>query len=342
MSKKILIVRLDRIGDVILSTPVIKALRDAYPDSHIAFMVRPYAFDVVNGNPHLNEVIVYDKNGSEKGLAGNVRFISKLRREKFDLAVVLHPTNRSHLLAFFAGIPERIGYNRKLGLLLTKRLVHAKQFGLKHERDYALDLLSFMEIAPVDKKLCMPVNEESERKIEKIFRENGIGANDTVVVIHPAASCASKRWQTDRFARVADALVERCAAKIVVISGTNDRKIGDKLVHAMKKGAVNLTGKTSVADLASLLRRSKLLVSNDSGPVHVACAVGAPVVAIFGRDDRGLSPRRWGPTGERDVVLHKEVGCVECLAHNCRLGFKCLSAISVEDVLAAAERILKR
>ena len=107
-----------------------------------------------------------------------------------------------------------------------------------------------------------------------------------------------------------------------------------------KKNCVNLSGKTSVADVASVLRRVKLFISNDSGPVHISCAVGTPVIAIFGRSDRGLSPSRWGPTGERDIVLHKDVGCDECLAHNCNKKFKCLEAVTVDEVLAAAAKIL--
>jgi ADP-heptose:LPS heptosyltransferase len=110
----------------------------------------------------------------------------------------------------------------------------------------------------------------------------------------------------------------------------------------MQGSCVNLAGRTSVADVAGILRRSKLFISNDSGPVHIACAVGTPVVAIFGRSDRGLSPERWGPTGKNDIILHEDVGCVECLAHNCKKGFMCLEAITVDDVLAAAEKILDK
>ncbi|MBI4974600.1 MAG: glycosyltransferase family 9 protein, partial [Candidatus Omnitrophica bacterium] len=136
MDKKILIIRLDRIGDVLLSTPVIKAVREAKPASHIAFMVQPYCREVVEGNPYLNEVIIYDKEEAEKGILGNLTFILNLHRHRFDLAIILHPTNRTHIITFLAGIPERVGYDKKMGWLLTKRIPHAKQFGLKHEIDY--------------------------------------------------------------------------------------------------------------------------------------------------------------------------------------------------------------
>ncbi|MDO8525021.1 MAG: lipopolysaccharide heptosyltransferase II [Candidatus Omnitrophota bacterium] len=338
--KKILIVRLDRIGDVLLSTPVIKAVRDAFPDSRIAVMVRKYAKEIVTGNPYLDEVIVYDKDGRDKGALGNIRFIRQLARKKFDMAFILHPTKRTHLLVSLAGIPETIGYNKKWGILLKTKIEHTKQDGLKHEADYTLDILRHAGLEPKDRALFMPVDSASEERIDKIFKENGISKSDLCVSVHPGASCISKRWSAERFAGVAARLTERYKAKIVIVAGDADKRLGDKVSSLLKENCLNLSGKTSLADLASVLRRVKLFISNDSGPVHIASAVGTPVIAIFGRGDRGLSPRRWGPTGKSDIALHKDVGCDECLAHNCAKGFKCLEAVTVDEVLAAAEQIL--
>jgi heptosyltransferase-2 len=342
MNKKILIVRLDRIGDVLLSTPVIRAVREAFPASHIAVMVQDYAKEIVAGNPYLDEVIVYNKSGRHKGFSGNFRFLWRLRRKKFDMALLLHPTKRTHLLAALAGIPNRVGYNRKLGFLLTTRIEHTKQYGLKHEVDYALDLLRHIGIDPKWRTLYMPVNSRSEERISEIFKSSGIGKNDLCIAINPGASCVSKRWPAAKFAKVARSLIEKYGAKVVIVAGGADKKLGDEVAALIDGDCVNLSGKTSVADLASVLRRVKLFVSNDSGPVHIASAVGTPVVAIFGRNDRGLSPRRWGPVGERDTILHKDVGCDICFAHNCKKGFKCLEAITVDEVLAAAGKILTK
>lgn len=341
MNKRIIIVRMDRIGDVVLSGPAIKAVRAAYPDSRIAVLVRPYAREVVDGNPYIDEVITYDKSGKEKGLFGKLKFIASLKNKKFDLAIILHPKNSSHILAYLAGIPKRLGYNKKSGIFLTKKIPHTKQYGLKHEIDYALDLLRYIGIESSDKSLNMPVNRASEERIKDLFDKNGISQNDMVITIHPAASCRSRRWASERFAKASDALAEKYGARIVIISGPGgDKMMGDRVAELMRFGPLNLAGKTSVSDLASVLRRSLLLISNDSGPVHISCAVGTPVISIFSRKDRGISPERWGPVGKRDIVLHKNAGCEICLAHNCKLGFKCLDMISVEDVLSAAEQIL--
>lgn len=339
---RILVVRLDRIGDVLLSTPAVRALRRAYPQSYIAFMVRPYAREVVDGNPCLDEIIIYDKEKDGRGFAGALRTALMLKKKKFDLAVILHPTVRTHLIAALARIPVRIGFDRKAGWLLTRRVPHTKHLGLKHEIDYTLDLVRYVGASPGSRSMDMPVKEDSERRVRDLFSGSGIGKDDKVVVINPGASCPSKRWMPESFASAADAIADRTGSRIVIISDYKDKALADSVESAMRNRPLNLAGTTTVSDLASVLKRADLFISNDSGPVHVACAVGTPAIVIFGRSDRGLSPSRWGPSGDKDVVLHKHIGCEVCLAHNCRRGFACLAAINPEDVVDAAEKILRR
>ncbi len=338
--KRILIVRTDRIGDVLLSTPVIKAMRDSYPNAYIAMVISPYAKDIVEGNPYLDEVIIYDKDGKHKSLRRSIKFAHNLKKKRFDLSLILHPTNRAHLITFFAGIPKRIGYNRKLGFLLTDKIKHIKQFGEKHELEYNLDLVRYLGIEPKDKDLFIPLKPESEVWIEDIFRQEGIKETDKLLAIHPGASCPSKIWPNERFAEAADRLIEKYGFKVLVVAGPKDIKISEAVMRNMQHPAINLAGKTSVSQLASLLKRTQLFISNDSGPVHIAFAAGTPVISIFGRNQKGLSPKRWGPLGKKDKVLHKEVGCIECLAHNCTKEFVCLKAIAVDDVIDAADSIL--
>lgn len=339
---RILIVRLDRIGDVVLSTPAIHAVRAAYPKSHIAVMVRPYAQAVVEGNPYIDEVIVYDKTGRDAGLIGSLRFIAKLRAGRFDLAIALHPTARTHLILFAAGIPSRVGFDFKRGYLLTNKMRHTKHEGLMHEIDYTLGLLRSIGIDSQDRALYMPTTSGAERTVADLFTVHGITAGDLVVAVNPGASCPSKRWSAERFAGVASELSARYGAKIVIVAGQDDAGFGDTVAGLVSTGCLNLSGKTSVSELASVLKRAQLFISNDSGPVHIACALKTPVVAIFGRKDAGLSPRRWGPTGRDDIVIHKDIGCGICLAHECRKGFACLDAITVAEVVEAAGRLLAK
>jgi len=336
----ILLTRTDRIGDVVLSTPAIKVVRDKYPDAYIAFMVRPYAKDIVDGNPYLDEVIIYDKYGKHKSFLSTFFFSFGLRRKKFDLAIALHPTNRAHMIFFLAGIPERVGYDRKMPFFFTKKVPHLKQEGKKHELEYTLELLELAGISGKDKGLFVPVHENDISKIEAILSEHHVGKDAPLIAINPGASCPSKKWPPENFATVAEALAEKYKARIIIIADKENSQLAERVAGGMKHEPLNLSGKTTVGELAALLSKCALFISNDSGPVHIACAVGTPVISIFGRKDPGLSPKRWGPTGARSVVFHKDVGCNPCLAHNCDKGFKCLSAITTDEVLRAAEGLL--
>ncbi len=338
--RRILIVRTDRLGDVILSIPVIRALRQEFPQSYIAMMTSFYTKELLEGNPDLDEVIVLDKQAKDKGCLAAFKLANLLRGKKFDLAVVLHPTTRAHLLVFLAGIPRRIGYNRKFGFLLTDRIKHTKQFGQKHESEYALDLVRYLGIIPADKNFFIPLKTEAEQWAQGFINQAQIQHNDKILVIHPTASCPSKTWPAERFAEVADRLIQRYGFKAIIVSGPADFQKAQAVIKNMHAQVLDLTGKTSISQLVSLLRRSDLLISTDSGPMHLASALGVPLIAIFGRSQAGLSPLRWGPVGEKCRVLYKTAGCTVCLAHNCRQDFACLKATSVEDVLKAAEEIL--
>ena len=340
--KRILVIRLDRIGDVVLSTPVIAALRQTYPDSFLAVMVRPACREVVEGHPDLNEVILYEKEGAHRGILDTMRFARTLRRFQFDTALVLHPSNRSHWIPFLAGIPVRIGYHRKCGWLLTQRLPHRKQEGSKHEAVYTLELLEVLGVTPPRPEPMVPIQQLAHQRVNEFLTQSKVKPNERLVAIHPSASCISKRWMPERFAQVADRLVTEQGVRICLIADEPDASYAKRVAQMMRQPALDLSGRLSVGELAALLHRCQLLVSNDSGPVHIAAAVRTPVVDIFGRNQRGLSPLRWGPLGDGHVVLHKEVGCVTCLAHNCDIEFLCLSSLSVEEVYHAATAVLQK
>lgn len=329
--KKILIIRTDRLGDVILSTPVIENLRRAFPNIHLSFMCQPYTKDVLVGNPYLDQVIVYDKYGTEKSFWTTVKFALKLRKEKFDWAIVLHPTNRAHIIAFLAGIPLRVGWDRKYAFFLSKKIPHDKQKGQKHEVEYTLDVLRALHISIDSKKLFFPLDEKSEVKIQSLLLGQRVEEKEDFFVIHPSASCPSKRWPQDHFLQLIKLLQEKFKIKIILIGSESEKKFSNQL--ASHEGVVDLRGKLTLKETAALLKRAKLFISNDSGPVHIAAALNTPVISIFGRKNPGLSPARWRPLGEKSIYLHKDVGCLICLAHNCQKNFFCLQAITAEEVV---------
>lgn len=339
MLKRILLVRPDRIGDVLLSTPAIEAARKALPEAFLAVLVGPHAREIVDLNPYVNSFFIFDKKGKHKGLRGMIRLIRQLRQFQFDTAVVLHGTRRIHLALALAGIPLRIGYDRKWGILLTKRLKDVKFYGEKHEADYSLDLLRALGLDVERGHVYMPTTYESDIRMERFLKEEGVSEKDRLIAIHPGASSPSKRWMSERFAELADRLQES-HYKVVIVSGPQDVATGQTVICAMRHSPIDACGKTSVRELASLFKKVQLLISNDSGPVHVAVGVGTPVISIFGRSQPGLSKMRWGPLGKRDTALQKDVGCRVCLADDCQIYFECLWALRVEEVLEAALRML--
>ena len=339
--KKILLVRTDRIGDVVLTTPAIRAVRHNFPESFMAMMVQSYTSGVVKNNPHLDEVIIYDKKGKDKSLRGSFKFVRALTREKFDLAFIFHPTNRVNIITFLAGIPERIGYNKKCGFLLSKKLPEEKFKGEKHELEYNLDVIASRGISAANKEVEMFLSQEEEDFGPKFLGDNGLDKNIPLVAMQPGASCPSKRWPVERFAEVGKKLREFGPVNFVIIGSNEEASLLESLKKLLRGKVVTAQG-LALGHLASILKRSPLFISNDTGPVHIAAAMKTPSVVIFGRKQPGLSPRRWRPWGEEHIILHKDVGCQECLAHNCRKDFQCLKAVSAEEVFKAAKKILER
>ena len=338
----ILVVRTDRIGDVLLTTPALAALRGAYPRAKIVMMIAPETYDIVGGNPCLDEIIVDDRKESHRGFFGFLKLVSMARKRKFDLAVVFHTKKRTNLACFLAGIPNRVGYrNDKFGFLLTDGLYDSRPEGAKHESEYCLDVLWHLGIAADGLAVHMPLKSQSEDWAKTFLKDNNIAASDTLIAVHPGASCVSKRWPAGSFAQLIDAIMtKKNSARVIMVGGPETKSIAGDVLSSVKSHVIDLTGELSLTQLASLLKRCHVLVSNDSGPVHIAAAVGTPVVSIFGRNQAGLSPVRWRPLGKKDMVLHKEVGCEICLAHNCVIDFECLKAITPQEVLEAVQSIL--
>jgi len=339
---RILIARTDRIGDVMISTPVARTVRETFPDAKVFFCVQPDAREILQENSYVNEIIVCDRCGRHKNLLGIVKLAMSLRRYRFDLALILHPTTRIHLACFLAGIPKRVGFDKKLGCLLTERVEHVKQKGEKHELEYTFDVLRKAGITGINSELYFPVSKDTEKEVKTILSDNGIADSGDIVVFHPGASCPSKRWHIEKFSELASRIRTQLKVSIVIVGGKADSEFGAQLKKLAGDEIVDLTGKTNLKLLAGVLKRSRLFISNDSGPVHVSVAVGTTVIAIFGRSDPGLSPKRWGPLGKDDVVFHKDAGCAICLAHKCDKNFKCLEIICVDEVFRAAENVLRR
>ncbi|MDE2222533.1 MAG: glycosyltransferase family 9 protein [Candidatus Omnitrophica bacterium] len=327
--RNILIIRTDRIGDVVLTTPSIKALRQAYPGSRISILVASATRDLVNGNPYLDEILVDDRQGKHRGIGGFVRLAGELRARRFDLAVIYHTKRRYNLACALACIPYRLGYkNNKYGFLLTHPIKDGRALGEKHEAQYCKDVLKAIGVENDDLDMLVPLQPEAENWARNWMLENNLKSNDFIAV-HPGASDPAKCWPAVHFARLMDALSERYPLKIVLIGAPVTAPIAAEILRVSPKASqyVNLTGHTSVAQMASLLKRARLLISNDSGPVHVAAGVGTSVVSLFMRDNPGVNVKRWRPLGPKSFILNNTFQP---------------GAIKVEEVLELVEMMFRQ
>jgi heptosyltransferase II len=331
--KRILIIRTDRIGDVVLSTPVIKVLRSVLPKAHIAFMTGKNTQDILKFNPDLDEVIVYDKLHAHRSWWNTLCFALRLRQKSFDWAIILHSTNRVIWIATLAGITHRVGYARRLGCFLTESLPYIKAEGQKHEVEYNFDLLKKIGVMEDATKLVWNVSSTEEEQIEKRLEGWGIEKQDQIIAVHPDASSPSKRWSVTKFIKLCNQLTEDSDKKVVLVAGSEGVHLTRQIVDQTKKGVLDLGGLLNLRELAALFKRCEWVISNDSGPVHISTAVGTPVVSIFGRKKKGLGPERWRPLGARDRVLQKDPGCEPCIPEPCPIQLECLESLSVQEVL---------
>jgi len=321
--KRILVVRNDRFGEFLLNIPAIRALKEVFSSAAICAAVNPDVASLAARVPYIGEIIEWA--GSARHTAGEkLRLLKRLKEKRFDLSVILNPSKEFHIYSFLAGIPCRVGYDRKWGFLLTHRLRDEKSAGKKHEVEYNLDLVGLAGAKTADKRLSLTL--ENDIIINSI-RELSLEGPERLIALHPWTSDSIKQWPLENFLLLAKYLSSRFGSfKIVIIGGKENLKRSSALFSGLNDNIVNLTGKTSLVQLAAVLKKCSLLISGDSGPVHLAAAVGTPVLAIFRNDIPGKSPQRWGPWGQGHFILAKAD----------------LSAITVEEVLEKSEEALGR
>lgn len=332
---RILVTRADRIGDLVLSTPVFSELRKKFPNGHIAALTFRENAAILEGNPFLDEVILYDKKGSEKSWLGNFVFSQKLKKKNFDAVIHLHATNRMHTVGLLAGIPVRIGWDRRAPKALTHVFKDTKSEGSKHEAEYNFDLLKPLGVtAPAKPETYFPVPSSAVEKTRALLTSMNLKGEKPLVLFSPGASCPSKRWPAERFGILADFIFSKYGGEFAAVGTRADRPLIEKIKQTAKVPVLDLSGRLDLSMLGALFKNAALVISNDSGPAHIASAVGAPVISIFGRRNPGLSPARWRPLGENSRYVWKDTGCDPCLAHDCQINFLCLDIISSEDVFA--------
>jgi lipopolysaccharide heptosyltransferase II len=354
--RRILIVRVDMLGDLVLTTPAIRALRLAYPNATIDVLAMPGTASVLDGDPDINRILTCDVNAwmaPESWLRGETwhelrAFLRQTRRPRYDLAISVCG-DLGGVVTRLTGARRRVGYaGEAYPHFMTDPVPGKRYLTPRHEARYVLDLARVAggKVDEVEERPTLSVKSDARATIQQILQEERerIGARGPIVAIHPGArNGTAKRWPMRHYAELGDRLSRELDAFVVVTGAPNELALSGEIMRRMTAPAFDLTGKTSLQELVALMAESDLVITGDSGPMHIACAVQTPTVALHGPTE----PAQSGPTGDLAVILRHQLWCSPCYDSSataeCRFGNPvCMKLISPGDVFAAARQQLER
>lgn len=332
--KRILIIRLDRIGDMVLSTPAFNAVRTKFPDAAITLLLRPYTKDLVINNKSIDKIITFDKYHI-------IRTLRAIWNLDVDLAIALSHSFLANLLTFYSGATHRVGYAMPCGtFFLTKRAPTSAEFPGHHRIELYLNVIRELgiDVSRINKEPSVTVREEGEVFAEEFFSDNKISRKKAVIV-HPGARQSYIRWRKDGFAEVSDKMIDEFGVQVILIGSQEESRLVDEVRSFMKNKPILAVG-LPLTSLISLTKRCCLFVGNSTGPMHIASALKIPVVSLFGSTHPYDSYRAWGPWGTKHIVVSKNLDCKNCHPGDCK-HYDCMRLITSDDVFQAARSLLK-
>jgi lipopolysaccharide heptosyltransferase II len=332
ITKRILVVSFDRIGDTVLAIPLFKAIKKGFHDAEITFLHQPITKEIVKQIPYIDKSIPYTRKEGLNIL--DIPQIRRLREEDFDLAIDLTCDYRiwSALLIYLSGARFKIGYDiggRGFGFNYKVRPKKEK----RHQVDILLDIIRPLNIDISDRIPELHLLDQDKERITEILRREGVLNNDLLIAIAPGGYYPSQCWPPERFGETADIIRGRYNAKVVIVGDKDMATIYKEIVSAMKTNPINMVNRLSLGELSALFKRCKIVLCNNSGPLHIAAAVNTPTVSIMGP----TVPWEWWPLGDNHIVIRKDIDCSPCNKGLCK-DHGCMKEITVNEVLDAIER----
>jgi ADP-heptose:LPS heptosyltransferase len=354
---RVLLIRLRLIGDVVLSTPVIRGLRRAFPDAILTYLVERDAAAVVAGNRDLDRIIAVERTRGLRRVLDDAKLAWQLRQDRYDVVIDMHGGPRSSWLALATGARQRIGYDMPgRQWMYTRTIPRARELRPRHSVLNQWDLLEGIEGWPVEAAdpardaVAMPVDPDADRRIVARLGAAGVAPGHQLIVLHVSASNPFRRWPEPAFAEVVASLVSQSPDRRVILSsGPSDRLAADRIVAAARallpdaaRAQVIDFGEFDLAELRALVERSGLFIGGDTGPLHVAATTTTPVVAIYGPTLPARSTPWRDPSIPSESIEIAGLPCRPCDQRVCAPGdYRCLTAIKPADVVVAAERMLR-
>jgi heptosyltransferase II len=321
------------VGDAVLAIPAMKAVRRKYPDSEITLLVRPWVAGVFTSAPFIDHLWTEPK---PRGLSDWLRISRSIREKQFDLGLLFPNSFESAAMMFLGRVRHRVGYaSDGRGWLLTNPL--QPNGGKRHQVHYYLDLAAAVS-APVDHpSIEIEASAEEKAQARKLLASAGIDADRNFLVLNPGAAYGSaKRWGEDRFAEAGDALAAELGIDVAIIGSEKERSIAERVQSLMTARVVVLNGRTRLETLIGVVSESSLVLTNDSGPMHIAAALGIPTVAVFGPTEHFAT----APYGPRARLVREPVDCSPCMLRDCPIDHRCMTRVSTAAVIKAARELL--
>ncbi len=331
----ILIVNINWLGDAVFSIPFFKALKKTYPQARLTCLCVPRVKDVLQYCPYVDKIIIYDERGKHRFPWRKWKLIRYLRKERFDAAFLLHRSMTRSLMVYLAGIPLRIGYGKFKGLLTHPVAMKAEDC---HRCDYYLKVLEDYGIKVEDRLCELRLKLEDMEAVDAKLSKAGIGQAEKFVVLNTGGNWDLKRWSADSFTRLAKRMDQEFGFKVVFSGSAKDKEYCRQIAAAALARSVVLAGETTLGESLALYRRAQVVISADTGPLHLAHSVGATVIGIFGP----TRPEITGPRGVgRCQIIFKDVGCnkAPCYHLSCTNNV-CMQSVTVDDVVAAFKKII--
>lgn len=325
------------VGDAIMALPALRAVRERFAGAHIAIVARPYVADLYRDQQICDELVAYDPKAQHGGLRGRESLARDLRAKKFDLALLLQNAFDAAWLAWRAGVPERIGYGRDgRSLLLTKAIAVPRAGEIPpHEKFYYLELLrraGWLDRLPDDAYIPLRVSDAARQRAVQMLAEAGARPSAPRLAVGAGASYGSaKCWPPERFAKVINEFQSRSDVDVILFGTASESSVSNAIAAELRRPPIDLTGKTSIADFPGLLSQCHLFLGNDSGAMHVAAAVGLPVVAVFGPTD----PEGTAPVTPRATLVQQKPYCSPCFLRRCPTDHRCMTAVTPAMVESA-------
>jgi heptosyltransferase-2 len=329
---KILVFNVNWLGDVLFSTAVIRNIRYNYPKSYIACIIPERCRPVLEGNPNLDEIMIFDERGRHRGFAPKLRFLSRLRGANYDTVFLLHRSFTRALLCYLAKIPQRIGYyTHKRAWLLTRKIPQPDANSM-HRVDYYLNIIERAGLDIKDRFTEFYVNVEHERFVEGFLSKEGVAKDDLLIAVNPGGNWNLKRWPAENFSELCDRMISELKAKVIITGDTKDAPLAESIMKKMRYSALDSSGKFQLKQTGALLKRANIFISCDSGPLHIANAVGTKkIIALFGPTSSSVTGPY--PSGPNIAILQEDIGCkIPCYKLDCEDN-RCMKAITVEDVM---------